>query len=238
MRKLETKGANPLVNVYTILLQDPAFPDISMSGSSTGSQSSVSHSVPLGFGDVTATAGDHVAHFFRGDDQRFAVLGPYVETGLRRGDRCVVIAQPARGEALCEWLDGQGVDAAAARAEGRLLLEAGRDTEADMKRLAERLDTQARADDTSLVRWAGDGEWVLDRDLTVCEMLRWEALYDRHAPDWRLLALCQFNLSVFDSDVMMDALRTHPYCVMGDVVVPNPFHESPESVRRDLAECS
>jgi hypothetical protein len=37
---------------------------------------------------------------------------------------------------------------------------------------------------------------------------------------------------------MMDALRTHPYCVMGDVVVPNPFHESPEAVRQSLSECA
>jgi hypothetical protein len=26
--------------------------------------------------------------------------------------------------------------------------------------------------------------------------------------------------------------------VMGDVVVPNPFHESPDAVRRDLAGCA
>jgi hypothetical protein len=69
-------------------------------------------------------------------------------------------------------------------------------------------------------------------------MLRWEALYDKHTPDWRMLALCQFDLTVFGSDVMMDALRTHPYCVMGDVVVPNPFHESPEAVRQSLSECA
>jgi hypothetical protein len=65
-------------------------------------------------------------------------------------------------------------------------------------------------------------------------MLRWEALYDEHTADWRMLALCQFDLTVFESDIMMDALRTHPYCVMGDVVVPNPFHESPDAVRRTL----
>jgi len=45
--------------------------------------------VPLGFGDVTADVGDHIAHFFRGDDQRFSVLGPYIEAGLRRDlDAC------------------------------------------------------------------------------------------------------------------------------------------------------
>ncbi len=194
-------------------------------------------SVPLGFGETTATVGDHIAHFFRGEDQRFSVLGPYIETGLRRGDRCVFISRPEAGEALCDWLAERGVDLEEARATDRLILHPGRDTEEDMKRLADRIDKEAREDEEPFVRWSGDGAWALDRDLTVCEMLRWEALYDKHTPDWRMLALCQFDLTVFESDVMMDALRTHPYCVMGDVVVPNPFHESPETVRKNLAAC-
>jgi hypothetical protein len=195
-------------------------------------------SIPLGFGEVTAGVGDHIAHFFRGEEQRFSVLGPYVETGLRRGDRCVCITDPDTGAGLRDWLEERGVDVAGARAADRLMLHPGRDSEEDMKRLADRIDTEARDDEDPFVRWAGDGAWALDRELTVCEMLRWEALYDRHSHDWRMLALCQFDLTVFESDVMMDALRTHPYCVMGDVVVPNPFHESPDAVRRDLDECA
>jgi hypothetical protein len=193
--------------------------------------------IPLGFGDVTGAVGDHIAHFFRGDNQRFAVLGPYVAEGIRRGDRCVFISDPETADGLCEWLTEQDVAVDDARASGRLILDPGRDTEDDMKRLVDRLDAEAQEDEEPFVRWAGDGEWALDREITVCEMLRWEALYDKHTPDWRMLALCQFDLTVFESDVMMDALRTHPHCVMGDVVVPNPFHESPDVVRQELAEC-
>lgn len=193
--------------------------------------------IPLGFGGVKAAVGDHIAHFFRGSDQRFSVLGPYVKTGLRRGDRCVFVARPAVGERLCEWLEDHGVDAEAARATDRLILHPGKATAEDMKHLVDRIDETAREEGESFVRWAGDGGWALEQDITVCEMLRWEALYDKHAADWRLLALCQFDLDLFESDVIMDALRTHPYCVMGDVVVPNPFHESPDVVRRELTEC-
>jgi len=35
----------------------------------------------------------------------------------------------------------------------------------------------------------------------------------------------------------MDALRSHPLCVMGEVVVPNPFHTSPDELRDALTEC-
>ncbi len=193
--------------------------------------------IPLGFGGVEAEVGDHIAHFFRGEDQRLSVLGPYVEAGLRRGERCVFISQPELGDRLCEWLTGRKVDPDAAQLRDQLILHPGEATEEDMKRLADRVDETAREEGESLVRWAGDGAWALDQEISVCEMLRWEALYDKHASDWRLLALCQFDLTTFETDVMMDALRTHPYCVMGDVVVPNPFHESPEAVRKELAEC-
>lgn len=200
-------------------------------------QEDIADGVPLGFGDVDADVGDHIAHFFRGDAQRFAVLGPYVETGLRRDEPCVFIARPAVGEQLCAWLADRGVDVDAAQSRGQLVVHPGEATEEDMKRLADHVDETARQEGDPLVRWAGDGEWALEQEISVCEMLRWEALYDRHTTDWSLLALCQFNLAAFESDIMMDALRTHPYCVMGEVVVPNPFHESPEVVREELAEC-
>jgi hypothetical protein len=121
-------------------------------------------SIPLGFGDVTGTVGDHIAHFFRGPDQRFSVLGPYVETGLRRGDRCVFISDPDTGSGLCDWLRERDVDVEDARGAGRLVLHPGRDTEADMKELADRIDAEARDDEEPFVRWAGDGEWALDRE--------------------------------------------------------------------------
>ncbi|WP_181149331.1 MEDS domain-containing protein [Salinibacter sp. 10B] len=203
---------------------------------SSSSRPARSASVPLGIGDVTASVGDHIAHFFRGEEERFSVLDPYLQTGLQRGDRCVCVARPGTGEALCDWLTERDVDIETARQTDRLVLHPGRDTEEDMEAMVHRIDQSARDENEPVVRWAGDGEWVLDRELSVHEMLRWEALYDRTAADLRMLALCQFNLSAFHSDVMMDALRTHPYCVMGEVVVPNPFHESPEAVRKDLSE--
>jgi hypothetical protein len=190
--------------------------------------------IPLGFGGIEASVGNHIAHFFEGDDQRFSVLGPYIKTGLRRENRCVFISRPDVGARLCSWLSDRGIDVDDARAAGQLIVHPGRATKEDMVRLADRIESEARDDEEPFVRWAGDGEWALEQDTTVSEMLRWEALYDEHSSGWRLLALCQFDLMTFDRGVIMDALRSHPYCVMGEVVVPNPLHEPPEAVLEEL----
>lgn len=193
--------------------------------------------IPLGFGGVTASVGDHIAHFYKGPDQRFSVLGPYVSRGLQRGDRCACIVSPDTADGLRTWLRDAGVDVAAAQAAGQLILHPGEATEDDMHALAERIDAQAQEDGHAFVRWAGDGGWALRRDISVCEMLRWEALYDQCSTDWQMLALCQFDLTVFGGDVVMDAMRSHPLCVMGEVVVPNPMHTDPDVLREELSPC-
>jgi len=202
--------------------------------------SSVSNSdgIPLGFGGVAASVGDHIAHFYKGPDQRFNVLGPYVARGLQRGDRCACIVSPDTADRLRAWLRDTGVDVAAAQADGQLIMHPGEASEEDMHALAERIDARAQADGHAFVRWAGDGGWALQRDISVCEMLRWEALYDQCSTDWQMLALCQFDLTVFGGDVIMDAMRSHPLCVMGEVVVPNPMYTDPDVLREELAPCS
>ena len=193
--------------------------------------------VPLGLSGIEASVGDHIAHFYRGSDQRVDVLAPYLQIGLGRGDKCVVIASPSTGDALCERLEENGIDVAAARESGQFVVHSGKATEEEMHALADHIERDARGEGYDFVRWAGDGDWALAGDASVCEMLRWEALYDQCSTGWEMIALCQFNIDAFGGDVIMDAMRAHPYCIMGDVVVPNPFHESPEVLLDELPDC-
>ena len=193
--------------------------------------------VPLGFGDVTAAVGDHVAHFYKGLNQRFSVLGPYLAEGVLRGDQCVLISSPDVADQLCAWLTSNGLDAAEARTTGQLILHPGEGTCDDMRALVDRIEANSLRAGHAFVRWAGDAGWALSGNISVCEMLRWEALYDQCSAGWKILALCQFDLGIFSGDVIMDALRSHPLCVIGQVMVPNPFHVSPETLIQELSEC-
>lgn len=192
--------------------------------------------IPLGFGRISATVGDHIAHFYKGFRQRFGVLGPYVAEGLRRGDRCVVICTPEMGRQLCRWLEAGGLDAEGARREGLLVLHPGETTKEDMKALADRLERESLEGGYKFVRWAGDMAWGVEAEVSVFEMLRWEALYDQCSTGWQMCALCQFDLDQFGGDVVMNALRSHPLCIMGEVLVPNPLHIPPDALLQQLSE--
>ncbi len=203
---------------------------------STSTRHANGEPVPLGFGGVAASVGDHIAHFYRGSRQRFNVLGPYVAEGIRRGDKCVVISSSEVAEQLLEWLTSQGVDAENTRKSGQLFLHSGKSNRNDMQAFVEQVEAESLDANYKFVRWAGDGGWALAGKTSVGEMLRWEALYDKVSCNWKILALCQFDLTQFSGDVVIDALRSHPLCIMGEVLCPNPFHVSPDTLLKELAE--
>lgn len=45
----------------------------------------------------------------------------------------------------------------------------------------------------------------------------------------RAVFLCQYDLKAFGGDVVMDALKTHPTCIIGGIMHQNPYYQDPES---------
>ena len=46
--------------------------------------------------------------------------------------------------------------------------------------------------------------------------------------------LCQYELTAFLGTVVMDALKTHPICIISNVIHQNPYYEKPEVYLEEL----
>ncbi len=193
--------------------------------------------VPLGLADALVSVGAHIAHFYRGEPEMFTVVGPYLATGLQRGEKCAFISSPETASGLRTWLEDAGCEPRAAEQGGQLALFAGQATADDMRRMFEGLIADSELVGDEIIRLAGDGGWALER-CTSGEMLRWEVLYDSISEGWPMIVLCQFDLTRFAGDVVIDALRSHPLCIMGTVLVPNSLHEDPAQLLQELARRS
>ena len=101
--------------------------------------------IPLGFGGTTASVGDHICHFYRGEAERFGVLGPYVAEGIRRGDKVLVVTDEEMADRLGDWLASQGIDAPRAIKAGQLLQHPGEASKEDMRALFERVEADSLA---------------------------------------------------------------------------------------------
>ncbi len=196
---------------------------------------SSSREVDLGFGDLTSRVGDHIGHFYRDLEEMIAVIVPYLRTGLEGEDRCLFICRREIGDKVLDALSAESITARTAIESGRLFVHQGKNSAADMVELFDRLIEESKQKGYGLIRNAGDMLWALQGMSSSEELMKWEAMYDQQvAPRFPFLALCQYDLRSVGGEVVLDALRTHPLCIVGELVHQNPFYTSPEEFLREI----
>ncbi len=79
----------------------------------------------------------------------------------------------------------------------------------------------------SFLRWVGDMTWSCKKMATSETLMQWESACNI-VPDAPAVFLCQYELSQFSGDVVIDALKTHPLTIIGSIIHQNPYYEDPE----------
>ncbi len=77
---------------------------------STGILGAQKDRVPLGFGNLYASPGDHIGHFYRTSEEEKNVLVSFLKTGLEAREKCVcLISAGRRRQELQEALTAAGI---------------------------------------------------------------------------------------------------------------------------------
>ncbi len=209
---------------------------MSQSPSSSGSGPETRNQVYFGLPDVFVDVGAHIAHFFRGEQERLSVLLPFIQAGLEAGTQCcLLVAEGAASPMIQEHLRELGADVEAALASGQLLVSDGGSNEQEMSAMFDSVISGAKDAGRDVIRIGGDMTWALSKMPTSEKLLEWEAFYDKHVgPRASFIALCQYDHTRFGGSAIMCALETHPLSIIGNVVQQNPFYRDPEEVLREL----
>ena len=189
--------------------------------------------VPLGFGNLYASIGDHIGHFYETGEEGQEVLIAFLRAGLQGRDKCVCLVAPGDGrKKLLEELQAAGIDVESAVASGQLFVDAGSSDPEELRRILS--DALASIPDRfSLLRWAGVMSWALDKMPTAERLMEWET-HCNTIENPAAVFLCQYELSSFRGNVVMDALKTHPISVVGSAVHQNPYFQDPEAFLQEL----
>ncbi len=189
--------------------------------------------IPLGFGGLHATVRDHIGHFFKTTKEWESVIVPYFKTGLERGDICVYVMSPeAHAEStIIEALAGEGVNADQYQSSGQLILGEGKTTPEGMESWLSEVAAIASAR-SNLVRWAGDMTWSLKKMPSSETLMKWECACN--VKEVAAVYVCQYDLTQFLGSVIVDALKTHPLCIIGGTIHKNPYYVAPEAFLEEL----
>ena len=192
--------------------------------------------IDLGFGGLSTTIGAHIGHFYRNEQEMVDVMVPYFAAGLKANDKCTFFCRPEIGDRVSEGLEREGIDVKAVLNSGQLVLHEGMSSAEATGEVLSELIADAGTPQYRLVRNAGDMGWGLSSMPSTEELVKWEAMYDlQFAPRFPLIALCQYDLRIFGGEVVLDALKTHPLCIIGELIQKNPFYTAPDKFLDELA---
>ena len=189
--------------------------------------------VPLGFDDLYASAGDHIGHFYQSNEEEMNVLVSFLKTGIEAGEKCVcLMGAGSKEHELRAALADAGIDVEHAVKSGQLTLDEGKSQPEELKQLL----AEAVADIPGkfpLLRWLGVMSWALKKVPTTEKLMEWES-YCNCVEDAATIFLCQYELPMFLGNVVMDAMKTHPICIISSVIHQNPYYQKPEAFLEEL----
>lgn len=193
-------------------------------------------SVGLGLPGLSIQPGDHLCVFYRGDQERDAVLLPYLAAGLQAGDKCICVVDGCEPDAMRESL--ASADEATYSVDDRQLdllsadesyLRAQRFDIDSMLAFWEAGMQEAVDEGFTFIRAAGEMTWAL-RDVPGVELLvPYEAELNRSLRQYPQVILCFYDMERFTNGrLLLDIVRTHPKVLLGGTVVENPWYVNPD----------
>jgi hypothetical protein len=185
---------------------------------------SIDGGVALGFGGLRVRPGDHVGHFFERPSEWLEVAAGFLGEGLQSDDRCMyLIEEGERRDLLLDRLRSSGWEVDQAMADGRLQLHPGLGTPAELEALlASSTKAAEKEGGSGCFRWGGEMSWSLDGMADDRALRVWEEACNADRHD-QVVFLCQYPIRQFRGTAILNALQTHPLCIIGRVIHRNPY---------------
>ena len=160
--------------------------------------------------------GDHVGFFFKTNEERLDFVIPYMVAGIRNLERCVYIVDENTVPEILAEFKKAGIDINAATANGALSVVTKHDTYLrhgifDPEKMITDLDRDVKLalqHGFQGLRITGEMSWALDLPSALSRLCEYEHELYRHWPA-RLGGLCQYNESLFPSDVVDNMANCH-----------------------------
>jgi hypothetical protein len=189
----------------------------------------------LGIPGVGAVSpGTHFCALYSGPAERDRLLFPFLEEGLRRGDKCLCLiddVEPALVRALAVGQPGPEYSRRSAQLDveraSDTYLRSGEFSIADMMSFLSESADAAIEDDFDLLRAAGEMSWVLPGPPGWDDLFLYESAVNHAVEQMPAILMCLYDLQKFGADMLVEVLRTHPKVLLDRTVIDNPHYVHP-----------
>jgi DNA-binding CsgD family transcriptional regulator len=189
-----------------------------------------------GVGDIDV--GTHLCAFYSGQLERDRMLVPFLQEGLREGDKCVCLTDETEPQEMLDRLGQLGqrseVDADAQSEQlkvgcaASVYVRSGRFSVEKMTSFLADTATVAAGHEFGRVRAAGEMSWVLPGAPGAHDFFVYESAINELVTQVPTLLLFMYDLEVFGASFLVDVLKTHPTVLLDGAVLENPHYLTPD----------
>ncbi len=178
--------------------------------------------------------GDHIAHLYRSEEERWEILAAFLRSGLERGEKAIYAAGNCSTDDVLLHLQEVGFDPRSSIRSGQMVIlphsrfyerEGGFTPEATVHFLTTET-ARAMQEGFSGLRVASEMEWVPEGEEELERMLEYEAHKDFFLTHHPCLSFCQFDVGRFPPEVLLTVLRSHPLLIVGQETYRNFYYVS------------
>ena len=189
----------------------------------------------LGIPGVGAVSpGTHFCALYSGPAERDRLLFPFLEEGLRHGDKCLCLIDDVEPALIRDQVVGQpGREYSRRSAQldveraSETYLRSGEFSIEDMMSFLSESADAAIADDFDLLRAAGEMSWVLPGPPGWEDLSLYESALNNAVEQMPAILMCLYDLQKFGAAMLVEVLHTHPKVLLDRTVIDNPHYLHP-----------
>jgi PAS domain S-box-containing protein len=161
---------------------------------------------------------DHVCSIYESQQEHFAVAVPFIKIGLHCGERCIYVADDGGEDTIREAMHVAGIDVESSLASKALILTTKE--EAYLKHGSFDPDSMfafwkeatglAMSEGFTALRVSGESQWLLSGAPGLERWMEYESRLTHALAEINCLSLCQYDRRLFQPELILDVIRTHP----------------------------
>jgi PAS domain S-box len=188
--------------------------------------------------------GDHLCCLYENDEEHKTLLIFYMRYGLENNEKVFYIVDAHTAETVLDYLRDDGLDVEPYLDSGQLVILTVNESYMgggvfdpdSMIHLLSQETEKALKEGYSALRVTGEMSWALKGLPGSERLIEYEAKLNEFFPNNKALAICQYDRRLFNPDILLNVLLTHPLVVIGTKIYENFYYMSPEKYPFDIPE--
>lgn len=176
--------------------------------------------------------GDHLCIIYEHEWEHKTILTPYLKDGLLKKEKVIYINEEHEADIIKQYLTEVGMEVEAYLQTGQLEILSSRETYLTEDRfnpdhmieMIKSIYSQAIKEGYTGLRISGEMSWFFHNKPGSDRIIEYEAKLNDFFDAHKASAICQYNKTRFQSKLLLDVIKTHPYVILGTEFFENFYY--------------